>query len=254
MKFSAANAEFHISNFNILLILPSQLFVSLAVIIFIMRKIFTLLLLSLASCQLNAQQSNSSLLIGSQVGISRLAPMKTRIPTFKLGVQSFSYSTSLENRLSIRKKLNFSLQYSLNYTHFRSVPSLSAKTPSKNVLSTSVSASSVYQIKSDLCVVTGVGIQKPFCLKPNSSQQKEILNTLLSKKADTRYSIKNLHQITPYFIIGFENSTKLFNKNLIYSLQYNVGFMPSKYRVIEEGSTENESNQGGVQIGLKYKY
>ncbi len=168
-----------------------------------MRKIITLLLLSLASCQLNAQQKVSSLLIGTQVGLTPLAPMKTRIPTFKLGVQSFSYSTSLENRLTIRKKLNFSLQYSLNYTHFRQSPSLSAKSTSKNVLSTSVSASSAYEIKSALCVVTGVGIQKPFCLKPNSSQQKEILNTLLSKKVDARYSMKNLNQISPYFIFGF---------------------------------------------------
>jgi len=214
-----------------------------------MKNILPFLLCFCISCHINAQQKKSETLLGVQMSIAPLAPMKTKIPTFKLGVQSFSYSTSLENRLSLRKKLNFSLQYSLNYTRIRAINS----NASSNLFSTNVSAAGIYNLKQDVQVVVGGGVQKPLSLSTMPAA-RTIPSALIQHKSNGKYSLKQLNNLNPYFIIGLENSTKLFNKNLIYSLQYNFGFTPSKYKVIEESTTETERNQGSVQIGLKYKY
>lgn len=212
--------------------------------------VLTLLIL-LFSCQLEAK--NNSMKTYVSASSSMFSPYKP-IPSYKLGMRSFSYTSGLEHRFKLNNKLNFSLQYSLTYFNLN-LEAISKKLASFNSkeISTGISTNLSYQIRKDACVITGFSLNKPVfsCFKtdaPSENPNARIINT------NKRFEFQNINTWNPYFTIGFEKQFNLFKKNLTYSLQYNFGFMPYRNQFfIDQNSNLPKTYMQGITLGVKYK-
>ena len=100
-------------------------------------------------------------------------------------------------------------------------------------------------------LVGGVGVAQPISFMDKSTCRKNNIKA----ECGTGYTNKFVPTLNPFFMIGIENSCKIFHKNLIYSIQYNIGFVPYSTMPVQKNNTQGESQyMHGVNIGLKYKY
>lgn len=218
-------------------------------------KNYTLILLCLLLGSATfAQKGKNNTFIGFQTGV--VAPLSFgdySVSKYKIGLPSFSYSASIENRFTINNKLNFSLQYSLTYFNImqKNQEYGCFNTPSNgqnDEFAASINLNTIYKFKRDAGIIGGVCISNPI----NQTNAGE--NTTYSE-TPVAASTKKTPVFNPFFIIGLENSTKLFHKSLIYSLQYNIGFMPYRNLPLQKNSNASANQyMQGVNIGLKYKY
>ena len=213
----------------------------------IMKKIWIVLLIGIAFPSM-AQHKKKNTLIGFQIGVQNppSLPSSISIPTFKLGIPSFSYAASIENRFTIRNQLSFSLQYALNYYQLNQ--QLLPLRFKQQYIAISTDAVVSMGVSKKSSVLIGGGISQPVYTKTANFQTAE----LGVYKSESTFSIANLYYLQTHMIIGIENRTKLFNKNLYYSLQYNFGFMPLRYRLASPAP--HQGMQQGVSIGLKFMY
>lgn len=212
-----------------------------------MKNLIVCLLLICLSCNVHAQKKSSSTLIGFQVGAvnSKLNSSST-FPKYKIGLPSFSYSSSIEKRLKIQNKLSFSLQYSVNYFSFNK-RMLNSTLVNKKEISNSIGLNSNFNIAKKTVLSAGIGLNKPIFTQNKYAVKSE---SDYKNITENKFTIQDFNNFNPYFLIGIENGIQLLNKNLFYSLQYNFGFNSLKSETI---STEkNSSNE--FRIGLKYKY
>ena len=210
------------------------------------------LLLLVACCMaagLYAQSKKSCTLVGVQSGIvSPIYFSKASIKNIKLGLPTFSYAASIERRFSIHNKLNFSFQYSLNYTKQNQlkIEETNYYLKNKGSISTGISMNTIYDAGKRTSLYAGVGMSK--AVSEYFSQKQAAVNLIKNKT----FSVKDFN---PSLILGIENNTKLFNKNLYYSLQYNIGFYPfSKNVRTENGENSSPSCTQGLHVGIRYKY
>jgi hypothetical protein len=212
-----------------------------------MKKWIVYLIFILVSGIANAQKKGSTTLIGFQVGMDNSKfNARPNFSKYKIGLPSFSYATSIEQRLKIRNKLSFSLQYSVNYFSF-SKRMLNSTILHKKEITNSIGINSNFQLAQKTFITTGLGVEKSFFVQNKSSikADQSSLNT-----TENKFTIKDFNHFNPYFLIGIENGIQLLNKNLYYSLQYNLGF-----NSLKSPNNSNETNSSNeFRIGLKYKY
>lgn len=210
-----------------------------------MKNLLLVLVACFLAAGLYAQSTKNCTLIGVQGGV--ITPVyfsNASIKNIKLGLPTFSYAASVEKRFSIHNKLNFSFQYSLNYTKQNQLKMEETNyyLQNRGRISSTVSLNTFYQVGPQTSVYAGVGMTKAVSGYFTSAQ----------KAKGNTFSTADFN---PSLILGIENSMRLFNKNLYYSLQYNLGFYPfSKY--IRTGSDMNSSPSctQGLHLGIKYKY
>jgi hypothetical protein len=212
-----------------------------------MKKWIVYLIFILVSGIANAQTKRVSTLIGFHVGIdnSKLN-VHSNFSKYKIGLPSFSYATSIEQRLKIRNKLSFSLQYSVNYFSF-SKRMLNSTILHKKEIINSIGVNSNFQLAQKTFITIGLGVEKSFFAQNKYAIKADhsSLNT-----TENKFTIKDFNKFNPYFLIGIENGIQLLNKNLYYSLQYNLGF-----NSLKSPKSSNETNSSNeFRIGLKYKY
>jgi hypothetical protein len=194
---------------------------------------------------LYAQSKQHATLIGFRYGVvSPVYLSSASVRNIKLGIPTFSYAASIERRFSLHNKLNFSFQYSLNYYktgQIKTMPAEQAVQSRPTGISNEINLSVFYPIneRKHLSVYSGVGVS-------------QAVSTYFSDKMKPKSRNFGLNDVNPSLILGMENSIRLFNKNLYYSLQYNIGFFPFSRAI----STENDrpALQQNLQFGLKYKY
>ncbi len=212
-----------------------------------MKKWIVYLIFILVSHNTNAQTKKVSTLIGFQVGMdnSKLNA-HSNFSKYKIGLPSFSYSTSIEQRLKIQNKLSFSLQYSVNYFSF-SKRMLNSSILNKKEITNSIGIHSNFQLAQKTFITTGLGVEKSFFAQNKYAMKADhsSLNT-----TENKFTIQDFNNFNPYFLIGIENGIQLLNKNLYYSLQYNLGF--NSLKSPKNSNETNSSNE--FRIGLKYKY
>jgi len=210
------------------------------------------LLLLIACCMaagLYAQSKKTSTIVGFQTGL--VAPIyfsNASIKNIKLGLPTFSYAASIEKRFSIHNKLNFSFQYSLNYTKQNKIKQEETNYYLKNkgTISTGISINTIYEAGKRTSLIAGLGMSKAVS---DYFSEKQASNSVVKSKTFT------VNDFNPSLILGIENNTKIFNKNLYYSLQYNIGFYPfSKNIRAENGENNGPCCTQGLQFGIKYKY
>lgn len=224
-----------------------------------MKKVTLVLLYFLSVHLIYAQKSNTKTFIGFQTGV--IAPVMYNsyaISKYKIGLPSFSYSASIENRFTLNYKLNFSLQYSISFFNImqknleknisESAARIADENKKANEVTSNINFNTIYRINKDLGVVGGVGIAKPFDFMDKNSCRKNSLKTDCNPQGNNKF----IPTLNPFFIIGIENSCTIFRKNLIYSIQYNIGFVP--YRTLPMQKSNESPYMHGVNIGLKYKY
>ena len=225
-----------------------------------MKRVTLILLCCLCVHLVCAQKDGKKMFIGFQTGIS--APLSYNpygISKYKIGLPSFSYSASIENRFTLNYKIQFSLQYSISYFNMmqknlqKNIMAIEAKNAEESrkakEFSSGISLNTLYRVKNDLSIVGGVGINKPFSFTDKNVCRKNVF----SAECQPGNSNKFVPVLNPFFMIGIENSCKIFNKNVTYSIQYNIGFTP--YRTAPAQKIPGESQyMHGVNIGLKYKY
>jgi hypothetical protein len=225
-----------------------------------MKKVTLILLYILSVHFVYAQKGSKSTYIGFQAGVQ--APVSSSnygFSKYKIGLRSFSYAASIENRFTLNYRIKFSMQYSITYFNMlaknleKNVLESQAKATEENkknnAFSTNISFNTLYRIKNDLHVTAGAGVSKPIQFMDKSVCRK---NSLQAECGGTQ-SNKFIPTLNPFFIIGIENSCRIFNKNLVYSIQYNIGFAPYRTLPLQKASAESQYTHG-VNIGLKYKY
>lgn len=185
----------------------------------------------------NAQLKSKSTLIG--VSTSVFAPACGSKSKFSLGIPSFSCSASLENRFSLNKKLNFSYAYSLNYFNV----ALSSGQRSQQVTG-AVQFNQFFQACHSNRLVASVGNHFPLLSTSN----------LQHERAANQNSLLAYRCLNPFVGLGVENQFKINNRNLLYSIQYQVGANPSRTTPSFNPKTNNSSVLQGVHLGIKYKY
>lgn len=171
--------------------------------------------------------------------------------TKKLGFNSFSYSSSLEQRFSVHNKLKFSLQYSLTYfnMNMQQLQQTIAKHAKTKELSTGMGVQAIYQFRKDACVVTGFTLNKPVytCFKAELPSESSPAFTSISQQ---RFSLQDSRSWNPTFNVGFEKQFNLFNRPMRYTLQYQLGYMSRNPYM---PSYASPTYMHGVSFGLKYK-
>lgn len=171
----------------------------------------------------------------------------------KIGLPSFSYASSLEQRFTLKNKLKFSLQYSLVYFHLNmnKLQQTIAQNTKVKELSAGVGIQAILQFRKDACVVTGFNLNKPIysCFKTNLPS--EVPNKSISS-TQQRFSVQDLNSWNPMFNIGFEKKFNLFNRNLHYTFQYQFGYRFNKYNP-NLVSKDHSNYLHGISVGLKYK-
>jgi hypothetical protein len=219
-----------------------------------MKNLFALLILLLVACNTQAKGKNNATFVGfNKTMIMPIQHGKSSIQTIKLGLPSFSYSTSLEQRFSLNNKLKFSLQYSLTYFNLNIPPSEKSNTPFKmRDFSAGVGANAIYQFRKDACVITGFTINKPVysCFKTSTPTESPNQKIMIEQK---RFELQNSNNWNPYFTVGFEKQFTLFKRDMRYSIQYNFGFMPYRNQYFQQNPSQKETYIQGISIGVKYK-
>lgn len=219
-----------------------------------MKKIFFSILFLCVACTTQARRKPVETLIGfNQTIYSPFKPTLSRPGPSRLGLPSFSYASSIEQRFSLHHKLSFSLQYALAYFQLNmdQLQKTLAKTARVNEVSAGVGMNAIYQFRKEACVITGFNLNKPVysCfrtdLKSEVPGQQVPSNQRQFEFSDIRSWNASLH-------VGFEKQFTLFNRNLRYSLQYQLGIFPGRELPYGAGHL-NRSYQQGISIGLKYK-
>ena len=220
-----------------------------------MQKAILFTLLVLYSWQGISQRSKSSNYFGIQSTYTRTAYQPIR--KLKLGFTSFSYGASLERRFSLRNQLKFSYNYALNYLRFNvaqptNSPSLTKRTFPGSELSAGIGVNAIYQFRKQSCVITGFSMNKPVytCFKVEGISEDP--SKPIVRSQETKFTLSDLNRWNAYFMIGLEQSMKLFKRELVYSLQYHLGFQPDFY--FGGGQRPDLMMTHGIQVGLKYKY
>lgn len=196
------------------------------------------------SCNVNAQKKSSTL-IGFQVGNSNIKMTKSFL-NYKIGLPSFSYSSSVEKRLTLNNNLSFSLQYSINYFSFNK-RMLNTTLINQKEVSNSINVNTNFKVIKKTSLLAGVGVNKSLYTKNIASLKIEGITNQIN---ENKFTLTDFNKFNPYFIIGIENGIQLLNKNLYYSLQYNFGFNSLKSEI----KSNETNNNTGFRIGLKYKH
>ncbi len=163
------------------------------------------------------------------------------IPTLKLGLQSFSYSSGIERKLSFHKNINFTLQYSINY--FNLSTGLSKKS---RLVSNSLQLNTEVKLNNNVNAFGGVGLDKIVY------KQKKYFDEVV--KTESKFLLNDFYSSQSFFLVGLERESKLFDNNLSYSLQYNFGFTPLQYKLIQRKDYYADTLPAGFSIGIKYRY
>jgi|694.fasta_scaffold34730_3 hypothetical protein len=221
--------------------LPLDLFSKIIV------KILSFLAVFLLTCTvILAKQKKKSTYVGVSMTYNPNAVItKTSLNQLSIGMPTFSYGASLEKRICIKNKLNFSLQYSLNYARMDTRNHVFQK---QHKFSHSLSLQQFKPLTNKMNAFMGLGLNMN---TPNYTQLS------YSGCFNQQNKFDNAHtKFDPYAIIGIEKKVALFNKELIYSLQYNLGFLPL---IQQRNSTEtrlhlHDPNTNGFRVGLKYRY
>jgi hypothetical protein len=146
--------------------------------------------------------------------------------------------------------LKFSLQYSLAYFNFnlQSLSNTIAKQAKIKEFSAGLGVNAIYQFRKDACVITGFNLNKPIYTCFKTSSPSELPNgQQVSTQKD--FDLQNINSWSPTVSIGIEKQIKLFNKDIRYSLQYNLGSMP----YIAQFDLQSARYIQGISFGLKYK-
>jgi hypothetical protein len=215
-----------------------------------MKKIIHFLLLFCISCNLQAKDNAMNTFIGFNQSYHTQYFGSKSHPSVKLGFNSFSFSSGLEHRFSINNKLKFSLQYSLAYFNFnlQSLKNTIAKQAKIKEFSAGLGVNAIYQFRKDACVITGFNLNKPIYTCFKTSSPSELPNgQQVSTQKD--FDLQNINSWSPTVSIGIEKQIKLFNKDIRYSLQYNLGSMP----YIAQFDLQSARYIQGISFGLKYK-
>lgn len=228
-----------------------------------MKKAALILLCCFFANMISAQKSKKNTYIGFQAGV--MAPFTYNnysISKYKIGLPSFSYTASIENRFTINYKLHFSLQYSLSFfSHMQKkledniIKNESQSKPEntpKSEFNSGINLNTMYNIKNNVNVYGGIGVTKPINLMDkNIGKNKEVCRA----PSTNCNSNKFIPVLNPFFVIGIENSCNIFRRNLIYSIQYNIGFMPYRNLPLQKNAPQAEKQyMQGVNIGVKYQY
>ncbi|MCC7029721.1 MAG: hypothetical protein IT257_05390 [Chitinophagaceae bacterium] len=225
-----------------------------------MKKVLVILLYILSVHVVYAQKSSRNMYIGFQAGV--LAPVSyssNGFSKYKVGLPSFSYAASIENRFTLNYRIRFSVQYSITYFDMmaknleRNMQESQAKAAEESKrahsFSNNISFNSLYRIKNDFSLTAGVGVAKPIQFMDKSVCRKNVIQSGCMPPQNNKF-VPNLN---PFFMVGIENTCRIFNKNLIYSIQYNIGFAPYRTLPVQKSAAESQYTHG-VNIGLKYKY
>ncbi len=213
-----------------------------------MRHALLFLLTTILAGGLYAQSKKPVTLVGFSTGfVSPIYLSNTSLRNIKIGLPTFSYAASVEKRFSLHQKLNFSFQYSLNY--FRPQKPISPESKqisqsSSGNLSTGINLAVFYPINqpTTLSVYSGVGVS-------------QAISSYFSDRMNNSNKMFGPKDFNTSLLLGIENSILLFNRNLYYSLQYNIGFFPYSHSIQTETNKANSPAMfQNVQFGLKYKY
>lgn len=209
--------------------------------------IFTLSLLAFAAhAKLKKQHVVASFQLKVN-SISYASPSEGR-SNLKLGLPTFSYQAGLEHKFSIHKKLNFSLQYAMHYSMLNQMRANEINYYIKNkdkALGLNLQFNANRKVGKQNSVKAGLGVNQSILQPEFEFQNKEV----------SQQKIKTIPAsgFNPYLMIGIERNMKWFNKQLYYSIEYNLGFFPLTQKMqVFAPSGYNLFNQGLV-IGLKYK-
>ncbi|MEZ5047224.1 MAG: hypothetical protein R2831_09560 [Chitinophagaceae bacterium] len=175
-------------------------------------------------------------LVGAQSQF--MMPIKKSNQTrFKMGIPSFSYGASVENRFSLHTHLNFSFLYSLNYFHFL---------PNTSQSSQQVQGSVGFQAYKNICSKSAFYSGMQLCMPIYDVGKRSLM---LNKAAVKNNKIL----LNPSVSLGIERTIELSHKSLFYYFQYNIGFNPQQF-TNTESADQQASYYQGLQIGVKYKY
>lgn len=193
----------------------------------------------------------STIRFGIHTGIYMPLVYKTySSPKLKLGLPSFSYTASVENKLSLNNQLNFTLQYSLTFfsllqQKLNSIQTQIKQAPEVKTIS-SFQSNVGYYIKKDVTLIAGIGLNLPMRFEQFSNQSELKLYSETNTNQENKYT----SHLSPYFICGIEKDCKLFKNQLSYSIQYQLGFVPNRNIQANNNFTPFQA----ITIGLKYKY
>ena len=216
------------------------------------RLLFIFTTLLFFSCSAEAKSKKTTSFFGFQLGYQVPKYSASCHQPRKLGIPSFSYAASLEQKFSSKRRLSFSTQYALRYSRqIQYTPNNIANKSSEPSSQLNIGV----QVQTNLAVTKktnlfgGIGVQQPIVQTWNTTNTKTITFGDEKYIAPKKPSYLDAYQAQPYFLIGVENSIKLFNRSLYYSIQYNIGFFPFR----QNNYTITPSTVSGVQIGIKYK-
>ena len=177
----------------------------------------------------------------------------TTIPSYKIGFQRFSSQASIEHKLSIHRHLTFSLQYSLAFFNLlqQKLQQFVYETKNNQPLSISnfVQTNVEYKLKNRVSLISGLGLisNQPIPKFNFTNEQPSF-----SKSPPEHQNFKT--GFYPYFMIGIEKNCSLFKKEMTYSFQYHIGFLPFNHIQNEYPSHAEKDYFQGISIGIKYKY
>ena len=219
-----------------------------------MQKLTILLLMCVLACQAEAKGKKYETFISFQKSALFNVGFNPKTPICKsLGIPSFSYSSSLEQRFSLHTNLKFSLQYSLTYfnMNMQQLQQTIARNLKTNELTAGVGVQAIYQFRKDACVVTGFTMNKPVysCFKADVPNEAGKWSSLSQQK----FSLQDSRSWNPMFNIGFEKQFTLFNRDMRYSIQYNFGYSTSRNPYLYSYPAQRGSYLHGISIGVKYK-
>ncbi|MCC6447805.1 MAG: hypothetical protein IT215_03885 [Chitinophagaceae bacterium] len=222
-----------------------------------MKKLLFLLLLLLSNVwtiHSSPKYSLHSYLCFNSFYYSPLAQNNSSIPTYKLGFQRFSSQASIEHKLSVHRHLTFSLQYSLTFfsilqqklQHYAKEETHNQTVASAPPISSFAQTNIELNLKHKTSIISGGGV---FRTSPIS--KVNLMNE--SPSIDKRMNFQPANYY-PYFMVGIEKNCTIFNREMVYSLQYHIGFMPFTCSPLEKGPVAERSYFQGLSIGIKYKY
>lgn len=217
-----------------------------------MKKLTILLLMSVLAFGAEAKLKKPETIIGVQKTALFNVGFNAQTPVCKsLGIPSFSYSSSLEQRFSLHTNLKFSLQYSLTYfnMNMQHLQQTIAKNAKTSELSAGIGVQAIYQFRKDACVVTGFTMNKPVytCFKADVPQESGKWSSI----NEQRFTLQDCRSWNPMLNIGFEKQFTIFNKDLRYSIQYNFGYFNGRNSFLQGMNSPRYMH--GVSFGLKYK-
>jgi hypothetical protein len=217
------------------------------------KLIYTLVFCSLAFVA-EAKKRQTETWVGfSHTMYAPFKPSVSGLPPVRMGLPSFSYASSVEQRFSLHHKLTFSLQYALAYfnLNMNQLQETLAKNAHVKEVSAGVGMNAIYQFRKEACVITGFTLNKPVysCFRGDVKSEVPGQTTTLTQQ---RFDIRDIRSWNPSFHIGFEKQFSLFNRNLRYSLQYQIGFIPGRELPYGAGQLQRGYMQG-ITLGLKYK-